>query len=124
MRLSMVIAAVEIVFILTAMAARPSPATNGGLAGGSAKGDRRISNSWWALILITAVVLFMVVTTVIFTGAEILCARAGHGGSCGTGAPEAIAKKIKMRGVLVGYLAGCGWASRERPCSSSSTRTR
>ncbi|WP_061003063.1 MCE family protein [Mycolicibacterium mucogenicum] len=68
------------------------------------KGDRRISNSWWALILITAVVLFMVVTTVIFTGAAksyvpvtVMADRAGL-------VLETNAK-VKMRGVLVGRVS-------------------
>ncbi len=68
------------------------------------KRDRRISNSWWALILITAVVLFMVVTTVIFTGAAksyvpvtVMADRAGL-------VLETNAK-VKMRGVLVGRVS-------------------
>lgn len=71
------------------------------------EGDRRIPNSLWALILLTAVVLFMAVTTITFTGAAksyvpvtVLADRAGL-------VLETNAK-VKMRGVLVGRVSHIG----------------
>ncbi len=67
-------------------------------------GDQRISYSWWALILLTAVVVFIAATMIAFTGAAksyvpvtVMADRAGL-------VLETNAK-VKMRGVLVGRVS-------------------